>query len=395
MRIGPLCRLDELHPRLTAFAASSKWEEVRLVHHERWQTESLSGSMISCLGAMPAICHKKAATEAALDFFRLSGIDVPSHLETYRSDGEAVICARRMAASGQRLATILPQSPEIRSLDACLVAPALYDYLNDKRNISELCAASFIPARRIYTRDAARNIHAGAMDFPVFLKGAVEGASGGGLDVRHCSNDEEFREALSWFESIPAFKALIIEAAIPFTTSWCLNFAVLDREVRYLGAAEQLFAREGVQCGSLIDPENAPPPLAVDIGEEICAAAQDRGYRGISALDMCINAEGRIYFFDLNFRLASSTCFILLHAGMHGLDQVGVMSGFNIPGNLPDLLSRLTDLAQRRLFVPVHLYDGGEHEGKFAPNRIVGFFRGKSRREVNALVKEVKGRLAS
>jgi hypothetical protein len=137
MRIRPLFCFDELYPRLTAFAASSKWEDVRLVHHERWQTESLSGSMISCLGAMPAICHKNAATEAALDCFRLAGIDLPSHLETYRSDEEALIYARRMAASGLRLVTILPQSPEIRSVHACLVAPALYNYLNDKSNISE------------------------------------------------------------------------------------------------------------------------------------------------------------------------------------------------------------------------------------------------------------------
>src|ERR1017187_2605703 len=105
MKICPLASFEELHPRSTAFAASSRWEEVRLVHGQRWQTEAISGAMISCLGPMPAICHSNTVTEVALDFFWMSGIEPPACVETYNSNWEAAIYARRLAVAGLRLAT--------------------------------------------------------------------------------------------------------------------------------------------------------------------------------------------------------------------------------------------------------------------------------------------------
>ena len=99
---------------------------------------------------------------------------------------------------------------------------------------------------------------------------------------------------LAWFANVSAYKALILEREIPFTTTWCLNYAVLDRTVRWLGAAEQIFATPGVQCGSRIDPALQPSSYAVDIGREICAAAQARGYRGLAGLDMGVDASGRL-----------------------------------------------------------------------------------------------------
>jgi hypothetical protein len=394
MMLRPLATFGEIHPPCVAFAAVSRWEEVRLVLHEPWQTEPISGSMMSCLGRMPAICHRNVATETALDFLRLSGIEPPPCLDTYGSVPEAAILARRIADTGLRLATALPHAPEIRAVHAALVAPALLNALNDKSNIVALCPAAVVPPRRIYGRDAVAGLSMEAIRFPVFLKGAVERASGAGMDVRPCATATDFADALSWFRAHPEFKALIVEAAIPFVTTWCLNYAVLDREVRYLGAAEQIFARPGVQSGSVIDPDNLPPPRAISIGREICSAAQDRAYRGIAGLDMGVTAEGQIYFFDLNFRLASSTCFILLHEGVGDRYRVGVMAGISVPGALADLLPRLTDLAVHRLFVPLMLYDGSRHDSGPAPSRIVGFVRGEYRRETEALADAVKARLA-
>ncbi len=394
MGIGPIATFLELHPPGTAFVSCTSRQEVGLVYAHDWQAEAASGAIISCLGEMPAICHFNAATEVALDFFSMSGIEPPTRLETYRSNHEAEMHARRFAAAGLRLASIFPHTAGIGALNASLVSPQLYNYLNNKRNLSALCPPSVVPARRIYGRDAVPDLHASALRFPLFVKGAVDGASGGGSDVRFCSNDSELRDALSWFRSTPVFSDLIVEIAVPFTATWCLNFAILENAVRYLGAAEQLFASPGQQSGSLIDPDCQPGPEAVEIGMEICASAQGRGYRGLAGLDMCIDAEGGHYFFDLNFRMVGSTCLALLHGAMDDPRQVSLLCTFDVPGKLTDLLPRIAGHARAGRFIPVLLFDGSNRNSGAVPSRVRGIVQGRARAGATALAHDVRDRLA-
>lgn len=394
MALSPAFHFPELHPARTAFAACSRWEEVRIVHASPWQTEALSASMLTCLGAMPAICHRGGATEIALEHFRLAGIEPPASLAAYGDEAEAVTLADGLAASGLRLATTLPHAPGIRALGASLVPPELYDHLNDKRNLSALCPDEATPARHIYGLSDLDRIEPALLDYPVYLKGAVEGGSGGGLDVRYCADAEAFEEALRWCRSVPEFKAAIVEAAIPFTASWCLNYAVLDGRIRYLGGAEQLFASRGLQNGSLIDPASPPPQKAVEIGTEICDRARSLGFRGICGLDMCVDGEGRVYFFDLNFRLAGSTCFILMQEGMEDRKSVGIMSAFNIEAPLADLLGRIEGDLRAKIFIPLQLYAGTADKGG-PVSRIAGFVRAPSRDEALSLASEFRRRLSA
>jgi hypothetical protein len=348
---------------------------------------------LTCLGKIPALCHRNAATEAALDFFRLAGIEPPSKLDTYASNDEALSLATRFAAAGLRLASVFPHIEPIRALNAGLVDPALYAWLNDKANLEFLCPAPFIPKRRILSRDAAPQQPPNELSYPLYAKGAVAGANGGGTDVRRCTNDQELGEAFAWFADTAAFNALILEEEISFTGTWCLNFAILDRTIRWLGGAEQLFASPGKQDGSRIDPANQPPNEAVDIGRDICAAAQAKGYRGLAGFDMCVDANGRVFFFDLNFRLAYCTCFVLLDGAMEDQTRVSLMCDSQVPGPLSDALSRLEDLARAGSFVPLRLYDGTECKLGDAPSMVTGFVRGHDRDGARALVKEFESRL--
>lgn len=394
MKITPSAFLDELHPPATAFTPCSKWEEVRVVHAHKWQTYALSGSLASCMGAMPSLCHEDAATEAQFEFRLLAGIEPPSGLRTYADDDEAARLATEFARSGLRLATTLPLIPEIKALNSALVKPDTHDYLNDKRNFASFCADEFLPVRQVYDRAEIPNIDPATIEYPVFVKGAVEGASGGGLDVRLCRDREELREALAWIWTVPDFKGVVIEAAISFSTSWCLNFAVLDHDIRYLGAAEQLFGSPGLQNGSLIDPGHPPPPLSIEIGKEICRNARNAGYRGVVGFDMCVDAGGRVYFFDLNFRVAGCTAFILLHGGME-TSQVGVMMPSNFPGSLTDKTRYLEPFISAGRYVPVALYDGSHVEGHEPFFRLGGFALASSREEAFALSNEIRTSLSS
>ena len=383
-----------LHPPNTAFVPCSSTKEAARVYEEEWRSESITGVVMTCLGRMPAICHRNIATEAALDFFRLAGIEPPSQLSTYASDDEALALASRFATDGLRLATIYPHIEPIRELNAGLVDPALYDWLNDKANLELLCPATFIPKRRVLNRNCVPNLQPSQQIYPLYAKGAVAGANGTGMDVRRCKNEKELTEFLSWFWNISVFKRLILEQEIPFIATWCLNYAVFDRKIRWLGGAEQLFSSPGNQCGSLIDPALQPPAEAIDIGRDICASAQARGYRGIAGLDMCVDADGRVFFFDLNFRLASSTCFILLSSAIEDQNLVGLTVGCEFPGPLLDALRRLVDLARARRFIPLHLYDGTTCKLGNALSVVSGFVRGEGRDAAEDLAKEVQSRLS-
>lgn len=394
----PVLTLEDfaaLHPPDTAFVPCSSLKETALVLEDEWRTESITGTMLTCLGRMPALCHRNAATDTALDFFRLAGIEPPSSLETYTSDDEAVSLARRLAAKGLQFASIYPQIESIRALDACLVDSRLYGWLNDKTNLEFLCPAPYLPRREIYSRMAAARLKTSDLDYPFYVKGAVAGANGAGNDVRRCTNDEEFRAALAWFRDATGYQTLIIEQEIPFTATWCLNYAILDKSVRWLGGAEQLFAGPGHQSGNCIDPKRPPPAPAVDIGLEIGAAAQAKGYRGLAGFDMCVDADGRVFFFDLNFRQAACTCLILLNRALEDRTGVAVTCSSNVPGPLPDAMARVEDLARAKRFIPTRLYDGANCTLGDAPSVVTGFVRAPDRESADALVKEFEARLCS
>jgi hypothetical protein len=382
-----------LHPPDTAYVPCSSLKEAGLVVEDEWRMESITGTTMTCLGRMPALVHRNVATDSALDFFRLAGIEPPSKLQTYASDDEATRLAHGLAARGIRLATIYPQIESIRALGACLVTPELYGWLNDKTNLEFLCPAPYLPKREIHSRTAAARLTASGVDFPLYVKGAVAGANGSGNDVRYCTGEEEFRAALEWFRDATGYQALIIEQAIPFTATWCLNFAILDRNVRWIGGAEQVFDSPGNQSGNCIDPRNPPPARAIEVGLEICEAAQAKGYRGIVGFDMCVDAEGGIYFFDLNFRLAACTCLILLERALEDPSRVSLTCNFPVPGRLADALNRVEDLVRAKSFIPLRLYDGSACTLGDVPSVVTGFVRGNDRDAAQSLIKEMECRL--
>ncbi|MFZ3033241.1 MAG: hypothetical protein WA138_04445 [Parvibaculum sp.] len=393
MTITPSAHLAALYPPRTAFASISQCEDMPALLYNDWQMESISGTVLSCLGAMPGCAHRNVASEIAFDFFRKAGIEPPSALDIYDDRQGAIAAARRLAEAGQRLACIYPHLPEIRKLNKTLVPAEIYNYLNDKRNLAALCPSAFAPPRRIFNIEEARNLQADSFAFPLFFKGALDGANGGGRDVHYCKDRQGFDAALQWFLSMPFFKGLVIEEPISIASNWCLNFSILDNDVRYFGAAEQTFEAIANQSGSVIDPKKPAPAQAIEIGHEICLAAQARGYRGIVGMDMCVDTAGKIYFFDLNFRVNSCTNLILLHEGMEDRRRISTMYSYSPTGKLSDLMMSLDEMISRGQFIPLQLYDGAAHQGASAPCRITGFFRSDTRGEGEALVKEAGARL--
>lgn len=393
--MAPVETLETLFPSQTAFASVSRNEDLPALLYENWQLEAISGTTLTCLGAMPVVAHRAVASGVAFDYFRKAGLEPPLALELYGSHDEAIAIARRLTQDGLRLASIYPPLREIRGLGKSIVAPGVYDQVNDKRNLAKLCPPAFVPPRQIFSLAEAEKLQSDNFRFPVFVKGALAGANGGGRDVYYCRTAQDFDAALEWFRTKPFFTGLVIEEPIAIRSNWCLNFSILDNSIRYIGAAEQVFEAVAKQSGSVIDPQNLPPAQAIEIGQEICRSAQALGFRGIAGMDMCVDEAGMIYFFDLNFRINSCTCLILLHDGMMSDTPgnprpVSSMHTFVLPGRLSDLMMPLDEMIRRGKFVPLQLYDGSMFDGPPAPCRITGFFRSATRAEGKALIEEAR-----
>ena len=391
--IEPIETLETLFPRQTAFVSVSRNEDLPALLYENWQLESVSGTTLTCLGAMPAIAHRAVASDVSFDYFRKAGLEPPSALELYGNHGEAIALARQMTQRDLRIASIYPPLREIRNLEKSLIAPEIYDHVNDKRNLAKLCPPAFVPPRKIFTMEEAENLRSDAFHFPLFVKGALAGANGGGRDVSYCRTAQDFDAALQWFRSKPFFTGLVVEEPVAIRSNWCLNFSILNDTVRYIGAAEQIFEAVAKQSGSVIDPQTPPPAQAIEIGIEICRSAQTMGFRGVVGMDMCVDENGKIYFFDLNFRINSCTCLILLHGGLMrdnpgNSRPVSSMHTFFLPGRLSDLMMSLDEMVRHGEFVPMQLYDGSLFNEPATPCRITGFFRSATRAEGKALIEK-------
>jgi hypothetical protein len=382
---------EQLLPANTAFAACFDPHTVRLIFPNEWQIEAASGVSLPILGEMPAFCHANAMTDAALAFFEQAGVKIAPSIVPFSSEAEAMEIAKALAKNEYRFAYTFQLASSVRRAGPLLVEPALYRWLNNKANLAQLCDPRWLPFRRIFSVSEVSDLRSRSPNGPVYVKGGTDAASGGGLDVRYCPDPETWSSALDWIESTAdLFTACIVEDAIPFSVSWCLNFVVSDEGVRYLGAAEQLFSAQGVQSGSLIDDAIQPPVEAVQIGYRVSARAKHHGYRGFAGYDMCTDQHGRTYFFDFNFRVNLSTNLLLFHrkeVSERG-PRVSMTCSRLTMSPLEEALLKIEHLASRGVFIPTRLYDGSKHRPGGAPSIVTGILTSASRAAVADLEKE-------
>jgi hypothetical protein len=395
--LEPSFSFDALHPRGAVLMGRSSLERTRWFGIPVWRLDGISGITIACMGAMPLICHEGVATEAALAFLELSGIGKPQSLLLYRSEAEAVARARECVAAGATLAYVYPPPADADAAGTLLVPLERYAALNNKARLGELVAAEHLPPRRFHAPGAIAGLRGAWPGRAVFVKAAIDGAHGAGADVRCCTSASEWSAALSWLQGERAhLTGILVEDAIDFVATWCLGFAVLEDRCLGLGAAEQLFGTVGVQSGSRIDPQNPAPERAFAIGRAIAERARALGYRGVCGFDMGQDARGRVFVFDLNFRVNACTPQLLLHDA--AVRRIGASVSqsfvFRPEGALADALARLRPYAEDGRVVPLRIFDAGLSEEPDARSTISGMLLAGDAAGANALEAEIAARLA-
>ena len=303
-----------------------------------------------------------------------------------------------MRREGSRLAYFFPPPSGSDAPEILLLSVALYGFLNNKARLGEFVPPQHVPNRRVIPAEGIAAMRNRPPERPVFLKAAVEGASGGGKDLRYCTDASDWERAIDWFRSQQQHLAgLIVEDAISVASTWCLSFAVLPDSSLYLGAAEQIFSAIGIQKGSRIDPSNPPPGEAVALGRAIAEKARARGYRGVCGFDVGADSAGRIFVFDLNFRMNGSTPQVLMHSGTAVRNGYRVSQSFASPfaGSVTEGLARLQPYVREGRLIPLRIFDGALAQGPDALSFVSGLVLAEDSIRAAELESEVSGLFAA
>lgn len=365
-----------LFPEDVAFAPRTDMSQIRMTGLAVSSLDTLSGNLLGLLGHRPAVRHVSGVTEPILELLERAGRPVQEDTRSYRDRAEAEAHADALIAEGYRLAGIYPLPAGRYPEAGLLVPPELWNRLNDKRNLGELVPQENLPGRQFMAVEAARDKGFSA---PVWVKLGEAAATGAGFAVRPCTTAAEYAEALDWFAAEMPGAGLVVERDVPVRLTWCATMVVRDDHTQYLGAAEQLFARPGVQIGSRIDDSDPfpAPELVVAAGE----AARRQGFRGPAGLDIGQTADGRLVVFDPNFRGNASLPQSLLHrAACQRAGGASVSRSVILYSPLPmaQVIRRLTGPVDARWFVPLRLADAALLPAARGRCLVTGFVLGDS-----------------
>lgn len=384
--IKPSASFSELYPPQTVYAPRSTWALAKRVLDHPFQLDSITSYTVAIMGDMPLICHQNTVTPLILDFFREAGLEPAAWLDTFETEEESVAVARRYAGDGKKLVYAYPPPPDLQESESLLVPLSLYGWLNDKFNLAKLVDIEHQPRHHLIQTHCLNSLYDFLPGCEIYVKACHQKANGSGEDVRYCPDQASRKAALEWLDSRnDGLSGVRVEEAVDVDECWCLSLAVMESGIRYLGAATQIFSEPARQSGSRIDPDHLPPGSVIEIAKTIAQRARAMGYQGIAGFDIGTTSSGKVFVFDLNFRLVSSTPMILLHAAATNRIGARISQTWSqqCKGELAPALERLRKFAQSGTFMPLRLYEATEISG--GQSVITGMVVGKTLAEIETI----------
>jgi hypothetical protein len=342
-------------------------------------------------GDLPMICPAAAATEAGLSLLEDVGLRRPQQLVVYDSEETYRQAVDDLVRRGTTMVFQHAQPPEAVPASAWWIAPELLAHLNNKGNLAKLAPEGNIPRRDTVPVAELRPDHPSVEQYPGFLKAVTDLSTGGGVAVRAYGSPAEFNEALEAFQGC---ETVIVEGAIEFERTFCVQFAALpDGATAYLGAAEQI-CDSNSYAGSWLDAAAEDDPGFVEVGTAIMDIAGAMGYRGIAGFDMGRDPTGRVVVFDLNFRINGSTTPLLLEDSVAAVRGMPIMrsSRYIGGGSFEDLLDAARRASDEGWFLP---FATRAQDPKYPGSRpsIAGMIIGDTRESIMAHDAELRDRI--
>lgn len=400
----PIKSLASLHPANTVLFARTDQAQLHWVVPEASSEalDKITGVGPGLSGDMPVICHQAVATPAIQDLYLAAGLPFTNHLMTYTSLQQATALAREQHTAGARLVGFYPPPADWGCEDALLVSTADYGWLNNKLNMPSLVDEDYLPARRLVDEQTNLAQLVSTLGLPLFAKAAIIGASGAGQDVAWCDNPQQLQDGCrALAERGHNLAGVFVEQAIEVERCWCLGLAITKQDSIYLGAALQLFDMPAQQIGSLVDAAVAPPATVIELARLIADRARQRGYLGLAGFDIAVDRQGKLYVFDLNFRVNSSTAQLLIHEAVEQAHGQCVSKSWQQHSNMPfaELVKKLQPFLRQGQLIPVRLFDAQvyeqHHPGSKAVSTVTGILLAGSVAELEQLQQRIETVLAA
>lgn len=317
--------------------------------------DAYTGPIMAIADETPVICSAGVASPCGLDLLGAAGVPVSREIRTYRTTEDFHRLVGDVLANGERLLCQHVHDEDEVPAEACMVAPALLRYLNNKANLPAIVGAGGAPRRTSIGPD---DVAALRVDESWVLKVCSDESSGGGFGVYV----HQAGSPIAHPKFVQPGADLIVEEYLDLVENWCVQFCVeAIGTPRLLGATEQLISATGAYGGSRVGG-TVLPPAAVKLCQAVAERARGLGFIGYCGIDTGLTSSGEVKVFDLNFRINASTPPLLVLnaiAASRGpsWEGRGRWQTYRHDGSLSDLATRLEGVYPDGALVPIASYD--------------------------------------
>lgn len=390
-QLTPVVAPDAFLPSDAAWMVRTDLHQTRMLGYTPFNLDAVTTTMLGVLGQRPTVRHVSGVTDDILSFLEDAGLVLQEDIRRYETGVEAEAIADQLVADGWRLFWPYPLRAGRFDDAAHVVAPDLWERLNDKVLLPQIVPEHALAPRQVV--DAAELD--GCAQPPLYVKAGGGGATGWGYAVHYCP-DAEAVQAAGASLSAKGVETVIVEAALDVTTCWCVNLSLTASGVTYIGAAEQLFEAPARQTGSIIDPLNALPQAGVDLALTVGETARALGFRGPCGLDIGKLTDGRLIVFDPNFRFNASTLQCMLHDAASERSGLPVSVSFAAKSTLPvkEMLGRARRAVEDGWFVPNRVIDAMLLAAADSANYMSGFILAENREQAAAKSAKLEAMIA-
>jgi len=336
--------------------------------------DAYTGPIMAIADQTPVICSAGVASPCGLDLLGAAGVPVSREIRTYRTTEDFHRLVGDVLANGERLLCQHVHDEDEVPADACLVAPRLLRYLNNKANLPAIVGPDGAPRRTPISPEDVATLR---VDESWVLKVGSEDSSGGGFGVYV----HQAGTAIAEPPFVQPGADLIVEEYLDLVENWCVHFCVeAIGAPRLIGATEQIISATGAYGGSRVGGTILPPAAAA-LCQAVAERARELGFIGYCGIDTGLTSSGELRVFDLNFRINASTPPLLVLNSIaasrgSGWEGRGRWQTYRHSGPLTDLVKRLEAVYPERALVPIASYDPAFTANGAGPSLLSGLLLG-------------------
>lgn len=345
--------------------------------------DAYTGPIMAIADQTPVICSAGVASPCGLDLLGAAGVPVSREIRTYRTAEDFRRLVGDVIGNGERLLCQHVHDEDEVPVEACMVAPSLLRYLNNKANLPAIVGADGAPRR---SSISPGDVAALGVDESWVLKVCSDDSSGGGYGVYV----HQAGSAIARPSFVQPGAELIVEEYLDLVENWCVHFCVeAIGAPRLIGATEQLISDTGAYGGSRVGG-TVLPPAAAELCQAVVERARELGFIGYCGVDTGLTSSGEVKVFDLNFRINASTPPLLVLnaiAASRGASWTGRgrWQTYRHSGSLPDLVTRLEAVYPDRALVPIASYDPAFAANGSGPSLLSALLLGDDEQDLRAL----------